>query len=321
MRVVIIGLIFAAVMLAGGTAYLLRDYLSSQQAEIAAMAPKAPTIKVLVTAADMPMGTAVNANNAVWVDWPEDGIQDGYLVKTGDADPLAQFETDKFVSRRAFVKGEPITMARLYKATDPGFLRGSMAPGMRAIAVRSTAETASAGFILPGDRVDVMLTHGMMGTVIQSKGLDPASTTGLGLQHTSETIMKDLRILAVDQKVNEFEGGAMVGKTVLLEVTPKQAEMLGAAKAMGLITLVLRSAETGEPDYGRSFSTDVEVSPMLSNFSQFLEGGQAPSTASKAAAPTNTAPVRTYAKPKRSSKITVYRGTTGGAASTGTAAQ
>jgi len=321
MRVVIIGLIFAAVMLAGGTAYLLRDYLSSQQAEIAAMAPKAPTIKVLVTAADMPLGTVVNANNAVWVDWPEDGLQDGYMVKSGDADPLTQFEKDKYVTRRAFVKGEPITMARLYKGSDPGFLRGSLTPGMRAVAVRSTAETSSAGFILPGDHVDVMLTHGMISTVIQSKGLEPSATAGLGLQHTSETIMKDVRILAVDQKVNEFEGGAMLGKTILLEVTPKQAELLGTAKAMGLISLVLRSAETGEPDYGRSFSTDVEVSPMLSNFSQFLEGGEAQSTAPQAAAPTYTAPVRTYTKPKRSSKITIYRGTTGGAASTGTTAQ
>jgi len=313
MRVVIIGLIFAAVMLAGGTAYLLRDYLSAQQAEIAAMAPKAPTLKVLVTAADMPLGTVVNTNNAVWVDWPEDGIQDGYLVKTDAADPLAQFEKEKFVTRRAFVKGEPITMARLYKASDPGFLRGALKPGMRAFAVRSSPETASAGFILPGDRVDIMLSHGMMSTVIQSKGLDPSVTAGLGLQHTTETIMKDLRVLAVDQQVSEFEGGAMLGKTVLLEVTPKQAELLSAAKAMGAITLVLRSAETGEPDYGRSFSTDVEVSPMLSNFSKFLEGNAPKSSTPQAAvkaAPVYTPPRRM----KKSSKITVYRGTTGTAA-------
>jgi len=235
MRVVIIGLIFAAVMLAGGTAYLLRDYLSSQQAEIAAMAPQAPTLKVLVTAADMPMGTAVNTNNAVWVDWPEDGIQDGYMVKTGEADPLAQFEKEKFVTRRAFTKGEPITMARLYKATDPGFLRGALKPGMRAFALRSTAETASAGFILPGDRVDIMLSHGMMSTAILTRGLDPSSTASLGIAHTTETIMKDLHVLAVDQRVSEFEGGAMLGKTVLLEVTPKQAELLSAAKAMGTV--------------------------------------------------------------------------------------
>lgn len=311
MRVVIIGLIFAAVMLAGGTAYLLRDYLSSQQAEIAAMAPQAPTLKVLVTGADMPMGTVVNTKNTVWVDWPEDGIQDGYMVKTGKADPLAQLEKEKFVTRRAFTKGEPVTMARLYKASDPGFLRGALAPGMRAIAVRSTAETASAGFVLPGDRVDIMLSHGMMSTAINSRGLDLSVTASMGLEHTTETIMKDLRILAVDQKVNEFEGGAMLGKTVLLEVTPKQAELLSAAKAMGSITLVLRSAETGEPDYGRSFSTDVEVSPMLSNFSKFLDGSAPKSGASQPAvraAPIYTPPPRTK---KKSSKITVYRGTTG----------
>ena len=275
MRVVIIGLIFAAVILAGGTAYLLRSYLTSQEAEFASMIPKTPTTSVMVAAADMPTGTVINAKNIEWQPWPEEAIQEGFLVQTKDSNPLGEITKDKHLTRHSFTKGEPIIMTKLYKSADPGFLRGALKPGMRAVAVKSSAETSASGFVLPGDRVDMLLTHSMIRRAMDQQVSDEEPKNILAFEHTSETILEDLRVLAVDQKVNEFEGGAVLAKTVLLEVTPKQAEIINAAKNMGKLSLSLRSAEEGEPRKGRPFTTDIEVSPILSSFDALVstDGG------------------------------------------------
>lgn len=302
MRVVIIGLVFVAVILAGGTAYLLRDYLSTQQAEIAAQKPVAPTVEVMVANADMPVGTVISENNVDWIDWPEDNVPSGFLARIGDNDPLAPIVKEKHLARRGFVKGEPITMERLYKSDDPGFLRGSLTPGMRAVAVRSSAEVGASGFILPNDRVDVLLTHKMVQQAIQLQG---GTSDVPAMQHTSETIIEDVRVLAVDQKTNEFEGGAAVAKTILLEVSSKQAEVINTAIAMGTLSLALRSAETGEARMGPHFTTDVQVSSILKVISGEFDEQPAPSNAATS----------TYTPPARSKNaITVYRGGQTGAA-------
>ncbi|HEY9164062.1 MAG TPA: Flp pilus assembly protein CpaB [Magnetovibrio sp.] len=308
MRVVIIALVFVAVILAGGTAYLLRGYLSSQQAEIAAQKPVAPTVKVLVAASDMPVGTVVNENNTTWVEWPEGNVPEGFLARTDSSNPLTEIGKEKHLARRGFAKGEPITMERLYKSETPGFLRGTLEPGMRAVAVRSSPEVGASGFILPGDRVDLVLTHDMLQELTKGQGAPQDMPKNMNaLLHTSETIIEDLRVLAVDQKTNEFEGGAALSKTILLEVTAKQAEIINTAKVMGSLSLSLRSAEPGDPRTDTLFTTDVEVSPMLSAISS----GKGKSTASTAApAPVYRAP----AAPKTKSAITVYRGVQPGAA-------
>ena len=311
MRVVIIGLVFVAIMLAGGTAYLLRDYLSTQQAEIAAQKPVAPTVKVLVAASDLPVGTVVNENNTEWLEWPEGRVPEGFLERTADANPLDVIRKDKHLARRGFTKGEPITMDRLYKSDSPGFLRGTLEPGMRAVAVRSSAEMGASGFILPGDRVDMLLTHDM----IQAAAKTQDTKNIVGFQHTSETILENLRVLAVDQRTNEFEGGAAIAKTILLEVTAKQAEVINTAKAMGSLSMSLRAAEPGDPRTGTHFTTDVEVSPMLSAISGAY-GSDAPQAApTPAAAPQPRAPKPVYRAPAPTQRdITVYRGGQPGAA-------
>ena len=115
-----------------------------------------------------------------------------------------------------------------------------------------------------------MLTHNLLRRAMERTG--STSDEFIALEYTSETIMENLRVLAIDQNVSEFQGGAVLGKTVLLEVTPKQAEKLNTAKVMGTLYLVLRSAETGEIANKTSFTTDVEVSPLLSSFKSFMSG-------------------------------------------------
>lgn len=304
MRAVIIALVFVAVMLAGGTAYMLRGYLSAQQAEIAAQKPVAPTVKVLVAASDMPIGTVVNDKNTTWIEWPEGRVPEGFLARVQGADPLTEIAKEKHLARRGFTKGEPITMERLYQSDNPGFLRGTLAPGMRAIAVRTSAEVGASGFILPGDQVDLVLTHDMIEKALTAQG---AQKDVNGLLHTSETIIEDVRVLAVDQKTNEFEGGAALSKTILLEVTAKQAEMINTAKVMGTLSLSLRSAEPGEPRTDVLYTTDVEVSPILTA----ITGGQGKATQS---APAQAPVYRAPAAPKTTKAITVYRGVQPGAA-------
>ncbi|MBF0247069.1 MAG: Flp pilus assembly protein CpaB [Alphaproteobacteria bacterium] len=270
MRGVVIGLIFAAIILAGGTAYLLRSYITTQQEETAARAPKTPTSQVLVAGADLPAGTVINDKNVAWQPWPDDAIQETFMARDKKDNPLPALIKDKHVVRRAIVKGEPITLAKLYKSDKPGFMPGSLAPGMRAVSVKTAADTASSGFIMPGDRIDLVLTH----TMFKRAATEAGAPTGelIAMQHVSETILHDLNVLAIDQKVSEFEKGAALSKTVLLEVTPKQAEIITTAKAMGKLSLVLRSAEPGDTKDGISFVTDVEVSPLLSHFKAFASG-------------------------------------------------
>jgi len=272
MRAIVIGLIFAAVILAGGTAYMLRSYLTTQRAEFASLTPKTPTSSVMVAAVNMPTGTVVNEKNVEWEPWPDDAIQETFLVRKDKQNPLTDLTKDKHVTRYAVIKGEPITMAKLYKTDDPGFLRGAITPGMRAVSVRTSAENASSGFILPGDHVDVLLTHSLIRRAMDRMVAEEPSTAIRVLEHTSETILEDIRVLAIDQKVEKFEAGAVIAKTILLEATPKQAEMLYTAKSMGKVSLILRSAETGEPRSETPYTTDVEVSPILNALDHMVHG-------------------------------------------------
>jgi len=305
MRGIVIALVFAAIGLAGGTAYLLNSYLSSQEAEFAAKPQQTVAVDVLVAKVDLPVGTVVNDSNTEWQPWPEDAVQATHLVKNRDSNPLDAITKEKHVIRRAISKGDPITMAKLYKGDTPGFMRGSLKPGMRAVAVKASATSASGGFILPGDRVDLMLTHNLLRQAIERTGV--SSDELVALNYTSETIMENLRVLAIDQNVDEFQGGAALSKTILLEVNPKQAEKINTAKMMGKLSLVLRSAEQGaDRDPAARFTTDVEVSPLLSNFKSFMAGTDPrdPKIAqpAPAQAASNTPPPKKTAPPKPARK-------------------
>ncbi len=297
MNKIVIGLVISASILAGSAAFLTRSYLSQQNQVLQSQTVKVDVVEVLVAARDLPLGTTVTDNNTRWIEWPKSALQDDYLVKTSRQNQFDALRKERHVTRRAFAEGELISRHRLYKASDPGFLRGVLAPGMRAVSVRSSAETASSGFILPGDRVDVLLTHSMLSLATERLRKTDASGNGFGLQYTSETIIENLRVLAIDQNVDEFEEAAQVGKTVLLEASPRQAEILYTANAMGKLSMVLRSAELGRPEYGRGYSTDLDVSPILSNFKPALKNEVAQE------------PVETHTPTKTAAnRITVYRG-------------
>ena len=254
-------LIVAAFSVAGVTALLVKNYLQSREAEFAVTnkepkIEKVPTVRILVADSDLAAGTMVSEKLLRWQTWPNDGLSPEYIVqgKDGTSDKPADFSG--WAVRRGIATGEPITRHRLLEPGTAGFLAGALSPGMRATSISVNAETGTAGFILPGDRVDVLLTQ----QISQTRGVEGGNRD----KFISETVISNVRVLAIDQDFNDIDEQTRVGKTVTLELTPKQAESLAVAKSMGRISLSLRSfLRNADIEKKPTFTSDEDVSNFL----------------------------------------------------------
>ncbi len=205
-------------LIAVGIAYSLFGRVKSEQA--------APS-QIIVAGADIPAGSFVRSDyHLAMANWPEANITEAMLPAT--TNKVTDFEGA--VARRAVKKGEPITVGELVKSNEGGFMSAVLEPGKRAVSVAVDATSGNAGFIFPGDRVDLILTHQM-------------NVPG-GVERASETFIEDARVLAVDQMLDNPDNVAVIAKTVTLEVSPKQAEEINVAKDLGKISLSLRSLAT-----------------------------------------------------------------------------
>lgn len=263
MRTVTIGLLGVALVAAGVVAYLLSGMMSKPKA------PPPPETVVLIATKSLPAGSVIDEGVVTWQAWPEGGVPATFYSSTtgGGAVPKTVLGA---VVRRAFSEGEPIVSGKVFKRDEPGYLAGSLSAGMRASTITVNADSGISGFVFPGDAVDVILTHNTLRDVFSQKRKDSIEDAGASppfiVQFLSEVILKDVRVLAIDKKVNDFETKAVAVKHVTLEVRPKQAEILATAKKMGKLSLVLRSLENdGEASDDISFTTDVDVSPLLKN--------------------------------------------------------
>jgi len=229
-------LLIVAVAIAGVTAVMARNWLTSQRE---AMRPKpvAPVVQaatyVLVAKAHLKPGTFVQPGHIDWVAWPKEGVVKGFVVKN-DKVKMENFVGS--VARTSVLPGEPIIETRFVKPGDRGFMAAVLTPGNRAATVPINATSGNAGFIFPGDRVDLILT---------SKFGERADT-GEGQRNYAATIVRNLRVLAIDQKTENAKGETAIGRTATLEVTPREAEMVALALQMGNIALSLRPL-AGEP--------------------------------------------------------------------------
>lgn len=255
-------LVVAALAVAGVTAFLVRGYLQGKEAELAESGKnqdigKVLSVQVLVALNNLPAGTIVNPDLFRWQNWPEDGLAPEFIVQGGDGGTESMKPSDMtgWAVRRGIGANEPILKSRLLKPGSAGFLAGVLGPGMRAVSTNVNAETGAAGFILPGDRVDVVLTQQVRRTKGDDAGRDKI---------ISETVIADVRVLAVDQSFDDIKELARIGKTITLELTPKQAESMAVAKRMGRISLSLRSL-TRRPEIEKksAFTSDEEVSRFL----------------------------------------------------------
>lgn len=208
----------------------LAAYLASGSSEAPAPAPVAqiPTVDILVAKSDIGLGQSVKPDDLQWQAWPQ-ATSGNFISRANKADAVKEFTGS--IARSPFIAGEPIREQKLVKSDGSGFMAAILPAGFRAISTEISPETGAGGFILPNDRVDVILSKREKNP--DSKGPDIT---------TSEIIMTNVRVLAIDQAPKEKEGtSSMVGKTATLELKPEQAEVLARARQSGVLTLALRS--------------------------------------------------------------------------------
>jgi len=215
---------------AGGVAALLAGRSDPPPAVVQAPVAPLETVDVLIAASDIGLGTTVSANEMRWQTWPAAAAGSNFIRKNDRPDAVNQLSGS--IARSPFLAGEPIREARLIKGPGSGYMAAILPSGMRAISTDVTPETGAAGFILPNDRVDVILTR-----------RDREAEKAAGVEvHSSETILTNVRVLAIDQNVEEKAGQrVVVGKTATLELTQRQAETLVLSRTMGQLSLALRS--------------------------------------------------------------------------------
>src|ERR1700694_1117680 len=213
---------------AGGVAAYLASRSDSQPAPAEPVA-QLQTVDVLVAKSDIGLGQRVAPEDLQWQSWPAATASNTFIRRTERTD--ATKEVAGSIARAPFIAGEPIRELKLVKANGSGFMAAILPTGMRAISTEISRESGAGGFILPNDRLDVILSK-------RDKNPD---RTGPDVVN-SEIILSNVRVLAIDQAPKEKDGqNAVVGKTVTLELKPEQAETLARARQTGTLALALRS--------------------------------------------------------------------------------
>ena len=242
-------LLAVALVFAAGTALYVKSWLESERSRISAdrqtevQIVKTAAVEVLVAKTDLNPGAFLKPENLEWQPWPEDGIHKTHIVRNpeiqndkSNVDPIRELQGA--VVRVQISAGEPITNARVVHPGERGFLAAVLEPGFRAVSLPVDATTGIAGFIFPGDWVDILMT---MKIRDERNGAHQQ-------RYFSQTVLQRVRVLAIDQHVDQKDGTAVVAKTATLEVTPKEAERVTIALEMGRLSLSLNSLSKAESE-------------------------------------------------------------------------
>ena len=223
-------LLVGALVIAAVTAIMAKNMFAGAGADTAAAAPAVPLgPKVLVARKPLPVGTIIDAESLAYQPWPKELMQNAYYVEGGPEGDIQKLLGT--VVRYPVTAGQPLTRGALVGPQDRGFLAAALGPGMRAVTVPVDASAGVGGFVFPGDRVDMVLTQEVTGE-------------GPSLR-VSETVVRNVRVLATDQRIDsKGEDGKTEVKTfsnVTVEVTPRMAEKIAVSQSMGQLSLSLRS--------------------------------------------------------------------------------
>src|SRR3954469_6032398 len=221
-RVIVLGF---ALVAAGGAAFLVRGMLGGGTPQVQAKAAPAMAMsEVLVASTNLSPGQALTTEQVRWEKWPSSTVDPSFI--THDAAVKEEDIVKGSVVRAMILPGQPITKTAIVHGDASGFMAATLGEGMRAISIAISVDSGAGGFILPNDRVDVILTRKPEGG--QSKGF-------------AKTILSNLRVLAVDQTYRqEKDTRTVFGKTATVEVSPEQAELIAAAAQSGVLSLSLR---------------------------------------------------------------------------------
>ena len=231
MQIAVLGVSIAAF---GGAYVLFNNSGPTPTAPLALPAPKIQTEEVLVAAQDVPMGTAITDASVTWQTWPSGMLSEQMITKSSGPNVMADIKGS--MTRVAFLRGEPMRRDKLVKGGQGGFMSAILPTGMRAVAIKidNGGDSEAGGFILPNDRVDVVRVY-----------RDDEGTRAKGSEvMASQTILANVRVLAIGQNVQEENGKKVVtGGNATLELDPTQAELIVLAQHTGgsNLHLVLRS--------------------------------------------------------------------------------
>ncbi len=233
MKLIRIIILTVAAVAAIGAAFMARGLLSNGPKQAVAQKPQVEVVDVLVAANRLELGSLISDKDLRWQQWPKKIASSDFIVRTTNGANRTKI-TGSAV-RSVIVAGEPINLAKLVSTKGGGYMAAILPKGMRAISVRISPVTGAGGFILPNDRVDVLLTR-------KEQNKDEGRS---GQIYLSETILSNVKVLAIDQSLKEKKGSdsrqVAVGKTATLELRPNQAELLSLSVSKGEITLALRS--------------------------------------------------------------------------------
>jgi pilus assembly protein CpaB len=222
-RIVVLAMSVAA----GGLAIYLVSGSEQKPAEQTPVV-QIETVDVLVAKDDISLGQTVGADQLQWQTWPAANASSSFIRRSERPDAVTQFTGS--IARSPFLAGEPIREMKLVKGPGSGIMAAILPSGMRAISTEISAESGAGGFILPNDRVDIILSR-------RDKGSDRGGDSVI-----SEIFLSNIRVLAIDQMIEEKNGQkVVVGKTATLELKPEQAEALAKARQTGTLALALRS--------------------------------------------------------------------------------
>jgi pilus assembly protein CpaB len=211
---------------AGGVAAYLARGTEEKSRTVAEPVAQLPTVEILVAKSDIGLGQPVKPEDLQWQTWPA-SAGNNLINRANRTEAIKEIAGS--IARAPFIAGEPIREQKLVRANGSGFMAAILPTGMRAISTEISPETGAGGFILPNDRVDVILTR-------REKNAAGADAVN------SEIILSNVRVLAIDQAPKEKEGtSALVGRTTTLELKPEQAETLARSRQMGTLSLALRS--------------------------------------------------------------------------------
>lgn len=232
-RVIILGLAGLAAIVA---AFLVRGLLGGGTEKSAAAVAQKPVsnTRILVAASDIQAGTKLTPASVRWQAWPQSAVHSSFITASNGADLTKVIRGT--VTRARLIAGEPVTTTEIVHGDATGFMAAQLTPGMRAVSIGISAQSGAGGFILPNDRVDVLLTR---------------PVPGGQRQFTSKTILSNVCVLAVGQTFKQSgDEKTVIGKTATLELTPGQAQAIARAQASGILSLSLRPLGDNASDQG-----------------------------------------------------------------------
>ncbi len=225
-----------------------------------------PKTQVLVAAKDLSIGKELGEGDLKWQTWPGEKAFAGAIVRK-DEQKANEALTGRLMQRVS--AGQPVLKSFIFKEGKGNLVAATLGRGMRAVAIPVKADTMAGGFVSPGDTVDVILSYN-----VSTNSRENPDIAALVSKAASETILENIKVLAVDQEASREEEKAKIARTVTLEVTPQGAEKLALASNMGDMTLALRGIGDDAKNTGANATTDVEVGKIMQDVARMQGAGE-----------------------------------------------